>query len=78
MIYLTPVLRKTQKELDSLSGYNLQEIEDCKFTYETMTNLVNQFKDQGIKEIMFGHRNTEDIKRNIDFVIARDLLLKNK
>ena len=68
MTYLTPVLRKTQKELDSLSGYNLQEIEDCKFTYETMTNLVNQFKDQGIKEIMFGHRNTEDIKRNIDFI----------
>ena len=68
MIYLVPFLRKTQKELDVLSGYNSQEIEDPKFTYETMTNLVNKLKDQGIKEIMFGHRNMEDIKRNIDFI----------
>ena len=68
MIYLTPVLRKTQKELDSLSGYNLQEIEDKKFTYETMTNLVNKLKDQGIQQIMFGFRNMEDIKANIGFI----------
>jgi hypothetical protein len=68
MIYFTPILRKTQKELDNLSGYNLKEIEDSKFTYETMTNLVNKLKNQGIQEIMFGFRNMEDIKRNIDFI----------
>ena len=68
MIYLTPVLRKTQKELDILSGYNLQEIENHKFTYETMTNLVDKLKDQGIKEMMFGFRNMEDIKTSIDFI----------
>ena len=68
MIYLTPVLRKTQKELDNLNKYDLQKIEGYRFTYESMTNLVNKLKDQGIKEMMFGFRNIEDIKANIDFI----------
>ena len=68
MVYLTPIIRKTQKELDSLSGYNLEETKYYNFTYETMTDLVNKLKDQGIKEIMFGFNNIEDIKRNIDFI----------
>lgn len=68
MIYLTPVLRKTQKELESLSGYNLEKTTDKMFTYEAMTNLVNKLKYQGIQQIMFGFRNMEDIKANIGFI----------
>jgi hypothetical protein len=68
MISLAPVIRKTQEELENLTEYNLEEIKNVRFTYETLTNLVNKFKDQGIKEIIFGARNNEDVKRSIEFV----------
>ena len=68
MISLAPVIRKTQEQLDNLTEYNLDEIKNVKFTYETLTALVDKFKDQGIKEIMFGARNDEDVKRNIEFI----------
>lgn len=69
MIYLAPIMRKTQEELDSLTGYDLKGIdEDVRYTYEEMTNLVNKLEDDGIKEIMLSSWNTEDIKVNIDFI----------
>lgn len=68
MIYLAPVIRKTQKELDNLIGYNLEEIKSVKFTYEEMTDLVNKLKDQGIKEIMLSARTMKDIQTNLEFI----------
>ena len=68
MISLAPVIRKTQDELDNLTEYNLEEIENVKFTYEALTNLINNFKDQGIKEIIFGARNQQDVIRCIAFI----------
>jgi hypothetical protein len=68
MISLAPIIRKTQEELDNLTEYNLEEIKNVKFTYETLTNLINKFKDQGIREIIFGARNDEDVKRSIEFI----------
>jgi hypothetical protein len=68
MISLAPVIRKTQKDLDKLRGYDLEKIKNVKFTYETMTNLINKFKDQGIEEVIFGHRNQQDVIRSIAFI----------
>lgn len=70
MVYLAPVLRKTQEELDNLTGteYDLKHIEEIKFTYEEMSNLLNQLEDEGIKEIMLSAWNKEDLKINIDFI----------
>jgi len=68
MIYFNPVMRKTQQELDNLVGYNFKEIEEVKFTYEEMTDIVNKLKDEGIKEIMFSSWNSEDIMVNLDFI----------
>jgi hypothetical protein len=68
MISLAPIIRKTQEELDNLSQYNLEEVKDVMFTYETMTKLVNKFKDQGITEIVLGSRSNEEVRRNTDFV----------
>jgi len=70
MVYLAPVLRKTQGELDNLTGtgYNFKHIEEVKFTYEKMNNLINKLEDEGIKEMMISAWNEEDIKINIDFI----------
>lgn len=70
MVYLAPVLRKTQEELDNLTGngYDLKHIEEIKFTYEGMSNLLNQLKEEGIREMMLSAWNAEDIKINIDFI----------
>ena len=68
MIYLAPIMRKTQEELDNLSGYDLKEIEEVKFTYEQMTNLVNKLKDDGVEEMMLSSWKAEDIKVNLDFI----------
>lgn len=68
MIYLTPIIRKTQKELDSLEGYEVQNIEDVKFTHDSMTSLVDRLQSEGIKEIIFSAWNIEDIRKNLDFV----------
>lgn len=69
MIYLAPILRKTQEELDSLTGYDLKGIdEDVRYTYEEMTSLVNKLEEQGIKEMMISSWNSEDIKVNLDFI----------
>jgi hypothetical protein len=69
MIYLAPIMRKTQEELNSLTGYNLNGIvEDVRYTYEKMTNLVNQLEDQGIKEMMLSSWNDEDTKINLNFI----------
>lgn len=68
MIYLTPIIRKTQKELDNIKGYDIQNIEDIKFTYDEMTNLVDKLKDEGIEEIFFSAWNKEDIRKNLDFI----------
>lgn len=68
MVYLAPILRKTQEELDNLTGYSVKNIEDIKFTYEEMSNLVNKLEDEGIKEMMISAWNDEDTKINIDFI----------
>lgn len=68
MIYLTPIIRKTQKELDNIEGYEVQNIEDIKFTHDSMTNLVDKLQNEGIKEIIFSAWNIEDIRKNLDFV----------
>jgi len=71
MAYLAPILRKTQEELDNLTGYDIERIkyiEDVKFTYEEMSNLVNKLEDEGIKEMMISAWNDEDLRTNIDFV----------
>jgi len=68
MIYLTPIIRKTQKELDNIKDYDIQNIEDIKFTYDEMTNLVDKLKDEGIEEIFFSAWNKEDIRKNLDFI----------
>ena len=71
MVYLSPILRKTEEELDNLTGYDLEQIkyiEDVKFTYKKMNELVDKLKDEGIKEMMISAWNYEDLKINIDFV----------
>lgn len=68
MVYLSPILRKTQEELDNLIGYNVEYIEDVKFTYEEMSRLVNKLKEEGIKEMMLSAWNKEDLKINIQFI----------
>jgi hypothetical protein len=68
MIYLTPIIRKTQKELDNIEGYEVQNIEDIKFTHDSMTSLVDKLQNEGIKEIIFSAWNIEDIRKNLDFV----------
>lgn len=72
MIYLAPIMRKTQQELDNLTGYDLEKInslsEDVKFTYEAMTDLVNKLEDEGIEEMMLSAWNQEDVKINLDFI----------
>jgi hypothetical protein len=68
MVYLAPILRETQEELDNLTGYNIKYIEDVKFTYEGMSNLVNKLEDDGIKEMMISAWDYEDIQRNINFI----------
>jgi hypothetical protein len=68
MVYLAPILRKTQEELYSLTGYEVKNIEQIKFTYEQMNNLVNELEDEGVKEMMLSAWNKEDLKINIDFI----------
>jgi hypothetical protein len=72
MIYLAPIMRKTQEELDNLVGYDLKKInalsEDVKFTYEAMTILVKKLEDEGIEEMMLSAWNQEDVKINLDFI----------
>lgn len=68
MVYLSPILRKTEEELDNLTGYKVKNIEDVKFTHEEMNNIVNKLEDEGIKEMMISAWNKEDLKINIDFV----------
>lgn len=68
MIYLAPILRKTQEELDNLTEYEGKNIEDVKFTHEEMNHIVNKLEDEGIKEMMISAWNKEDLKINIDFV----------
>jgi hypothetical protein len=68
MVYLAPILRKTQEELDTLTGYNIKHIEDVKFTFEGMSNLINKLKNEGIEEMMLSAWSDEDIKINIDFI----------
>jgi hypothetical protein len=67
MVYLAPILRETQEELDNLTGYDIKNIEDVKFTYQEMNNLVNKLEEEGIKEMMISAWDYEDIQRNINF-----------
>jgi hypothetical protein len=79
MIYLAPIMRKTREELDNLTGYNLNGIvEDVRYTYEEMTNLVNELEEQGIKEMMLSSWNDEDIKINLNFIREYNYKEKNK
>ena len=68
MIYFCPIMRKTQEELDNLTGYNVKEIKDVTFTYEEMANILNKLEDEGVKEVMLSSWNEEDIKINLDFI----------
>jgi hypothetical protein len=70
MVYLAPILRKTEEELDNLTGYDIERIkyiEDVKFTHKKMHDLVKELEDEGIKEMMISAWNKEDLKINIEF-----------
>jgi len=68
MLYLAPIIRKTQEELDNLSGYEVKNIDDVKFTYDQMTNMLDKLEGEGIKEIMFSAWNKKDIVENLNFI----------
>lgn len=69
MVAITPVLRKTQEELDKLKEYNIRHKSDLKtFTYHQLTELVNSLKKDGIEELIFSFWNDEDKEEIINFV----------
>jgi len=69
MISVTPIIRKTQLELDNLEDYNVQHRSDLKtFTYDQINDLVNKIKDEGIDEIIFSAWNAGDTEEIINFV----------
>ena len=69
MIAVTPVIRRTQEELDNLEEYNIQHKIDLKtFTYDQMTEMVNKIKNEGIDEIIFSAWNAGDTEEIINFV----------
>jgi hypothetical protein len=69
MISVTPILRKTNKEIEQLKDYNVPNTSDLKmFSYEQMTDLVNNLKSDGINEIIYSSWNSEDTEEIINFV----------
>lgn len=69
MISVTPILRKTNKEIEELKNYHVRNTSDLKmFTYEEMTNLVNNLKSDGINEIIYSAWSSEDTEEIINFV----------
>jgi hypothetical protein len=78
MVYLAPILRKTQEELDNLTGYEVKNIQDIKFTHEQMNSLVNELENEGVKEMMLSAWNKEDLEINIDFIRQYNLKKEKK
>jgi len=69
MIAVTPILRKTQKEIDSLSENTVRHRIDMEsFTYNEFFDFINKLKSENIKEIILSAWNLEETQNIIDFV----------
>jgi hypothetical protein len=67
MISLSPIIRKTQEEIDALDKPYLTYDTDY-FTYEQFDTFVKKLEGQGIKELMLGGWPEEERDIIIDFV----------
>lgn len=69
MISITPILRKTHKEIEEVKSSNIHKTSDLQmFTYDEMNDLVNELKNEGINEVIYSSWNSEDTEEIINFV----------
>jgi hypothetical protein len=69
MIAITPILRKTQEEINSLPESTIQHRIDMEnFTYEQFYNIVNDIESNGINKIILSAWDMNETEHIVDFV----------
>jgi len=69
MISITPILRKTQEEIDALPESTVQHRIDMEnFTYSQFDEIVNKIKNNNINKIILSCWNMEEANQIINFV----------
>jgi hypothetical protein len=69
MISITPILRKTQEEIDALPENTIQHRIDMEnFTYEQFNDIVDNIKNDNINKIIMSAWNMDETRHIINFV----------